>query len=199
MSCIPADAAIVYGTESAEAFLVGARVSFTLTDRGTLTTDADGTRHVRGAVGQSTFSGNDPRITGSEAFTFNSDWWGSALSDSAVAQWFTAVITTADGSWEGNFSGVYSTSNTDVITWWLEGTGAYDGQSMFMWTTETNTLGAGINYALIFPGAPPAKTPLPEHTIDFTPARSSHHIVSGVSAMATATQTATELSIAGWY
>lgn len=157
----PADAAIAYGTGTAEAILVGTRVNFALTDGGTLTTDTDGTRHVRGAKGQSTFSGNDPRITGSESFTFNSDWWGPNLSDSALTQWGTAVIHTADGTWEGTFSGVYSTATTDVITWWLKGTAAYDGLSMFMWTTETSTSGEGINYALIFPGDPPVQTQLP--------------------------------------
>ena len=157
----PAEAAIAYGAGTAEAFLVGTRVDFALTDLGTLTTDSDGTRHVRNATGHSTFSGNDPRITGGETITWNSDWWGPSLSDSALTQWGTAVITTADGTWEGTFSGVYSTATTDVITWWLEGTAAYEGQSMFMWTTESNTRGEGINYALIFPGAPPVQTQLP--------------------------------------
>ena len=157
----PAEAAIAYGAGTAEAFLVGTRVDFALTDGGTLTTDSDGTRHVRNATGHSTFSGNDPRITGGETITWNSDWWGPSLSDSALTQWGTAVITTADGTWEGTFSGVYSTATTDVITWWLEGTAAYEGQSMFMWTTESNTRGEGINYALIFPGAPPVQTQLP--------------------------------------
>ena len=157
----PADAAIVYGTGTAQAFLVGTRVDFELTDRGTLTTDTDGTRHVRDAVGRSTFTGNDPRITGTETFTFNMDWWGPSLSDSALTQWGTAIISTVDGTWEGTFSGVFSTATTDVITWWLEGAEAYQGQSMFMWTTETNTRGEGVNYALIFPGAPPVQTQLP--------------------------------------
>ena len=151
----PADAAISYGIGSAEAFLVGARVSFRITSEGTFTTDSDGSMHTRVGAGRAIFVGNDPRITGEETITWNTDRWGSGVTDGAITQWGNAVIETADGTWEGSFSGVMTSDMTDVITWWLSGTGDYEGQSMFMWTTETNLRGEGINYALVFPGSSP--------------------------------------------
>jgi hypothetical protein len=157
----PAPAAISYGTGTAQAFLVGTRVDFAVTDQGTITRDADGSQHSRDGAGSSTFVGNDPRITGTETFSFNSDRWGTGLANGAITQWGTATIETADGTWEGTFSGVFTSATTDVITWWLTGAGAYEGMSMFMWTTETNTRGEGVNYALVFPGDPPVETLLP--------------------------------------
>jgi hypothetical protein len=151
----PAEAAIAYGTGPAEAVLVGARIDFAVPDQGIRTTDPDGTQHSRNGRGTATYVGNDPRITGTETFTWNSDRWGSGMHDGAITQWGTTVLETADGTWEGAFSGVFTTATTDVMTYWLTGTGDYAGLSMFMWTTETNQQGEGDVYALIFPGEPP--------------------------------------------
>ena len=151
----PAEAAIAYGTGSAEAFLVGARVNFVVPDQGTLTTDPDGTQHSRNGTVTATLVGNDPRITGTETATWNSDRWGAGVHNGAITQWGTTVLETADGTWEGPYAGVFTTATTDVFTYWLTGTGDYEGLSMFMWTTESNQRGEAVYYALIFPGDPP--------------------------------------------
>jgi hypothetical protein len=69
----------------------------------------------------------------------------------------TATITTDEGSWQGTLTGGYTTETSDIITWWYVGTGAYEGMSMFVWITESNTYAINEHavYALIFPGTPP--------------------------------------------
>ncbi|MCV2393697.1 hypothetical protein OEB99_05190 [Actinotalea sp. M2MS4P-6] len=150
------DAPITYGTGDAKAYLVAARVSFTV-EEGTLTTDADGTQHSRGGSSTATFMGNDPRLQGTETATWNTDRWGSGIENGALTQWGTSVIETADGTWEGTYAGAFSTETADMITWWMTGTGAYEGLSMFMWGTTTVGVPVGWNYAVIVPGEIPVQ------------------------------------------
>jgi hypothetical protein len=150
---------VAYGQPAAQATYVRASAEMSL-DSGRQTTDADGTVHDRGGKATVRLTGNDPRFTGTEVSTWNVDAWvGSADSDDDVAliQWGKAVLTTADGSWVGSYSGAYTdATKDDLITWWLTGRGAYEGMSLFMWVRQSDAGTATAVYeGLIFPGAPP--------------------------------------------
>lgn len=138
--------------------LVTGRDVFSITERN-VTSDAVGRSHSRDAMLNSTITCADPRVAGTAVGTWNSDNWGSSLDNGALVQWGKYTITNAGGSWIGTLTGVATTATSDVITWWLTGTGKYAGWSMYMWETPglmTPDNEEGYPFtALIFPGKPP--------------------------------------------
>jgi hypothetical protein len=150
-----ASSPIAYGQPGAEAVYVTATATFSVSD-GEVTTDPDGTMHTRGGKATATLKGNDPRFTGTEVSTWNTDRWGTDPSNGAMTQWGKTVFTTEGGTWVGPYSGVYTSETTDLITWWLTGEGGYAGMSLFMWFSESDANTAtGVYRGLIFPGDPP--------------------------------------------
>lgn len=143
---------IAYG---AATYVIG-RMTFAM-NPGAPTNDPDGTTHFRDVRVTGTATSADPRLTGTVEGVWNADAWGSSLDDGALIQWGTSTITTEEGTWEGTQTGGYTTETSDQIIWWYIGTGAYEGLSMLMWITESDTYGLGDHaiYGLIFPGTPP--------------------------------------------
>jgi hypothetical protein len=132
--------------------LVTGTMTFTLTD-GDLVTGADGTVHARKGTAQVRLTCSDPRLTATGSESWESDRWGTGAGNGALVQWGRSRYTNAGGSWAGHYSGVYTSSTSDLITWWLEGEGGYQGLSVFLWITESNS---GRWQGLIFPGTPPS-------------------------------------------
>ena len=100
---------------------------------------------------------NDPRVTGTVTYSWNYDMWGSGI-EFAHVQWGSGRLENAGGAWEGTLTGSFSTKNGDVILFWFEGTGGYEGLSYGMWAVLP-TAEAGWTYpvkGIIFPGSPPA-------------------------------------------
>ena len=143
---------IAYGQAT---YVIG-RMTFSMKP-GAPTKDPDGTQHFRDVRVTGTATSADPRLTGTVEGVWNADAWGPGLDDGALIQWGTSKITTEEGTWEGTQTGGYTTETSDQITWWYIGRGAYEGLSMFMWITESDTYGRGDHaiYGLIFPGTPP--------------------------------------------
>jgi hypothetical protein len=124
---------------------------------GTETVAADGTRQSRGWILTCTDTSNDQRVSGPVTYTWNYDMWGSGMQFAHV-QWGSGRLENADGAWDGTLTGSFSTKNGDVILFWFEGTGRYEGLSYAMWAVLP-TAEAGWTYpinGIIFPGSPPA-------------------------------------------
>jgi hypothetical protein len=110
-------------------------------DFGTPTTDAAGVHHYRDMLWKCDVRTDDPRVTGTEIAPWNQDLWGTyeegtrmPVSGAAV-QWGTARLESDGGAWEGTGSGVWSSDRGDIIAFWYQGTGAYEGLSYFeLWT-----------------------------------------------------------------
>ena len=138
-------ATIVAGTEACNA------------TEGTETVATDGTRQSRGWILTCFDTSNDPRVTGTVTYSWNYDMWGSGI-EFAHVQWGSGRLENAGGAWEGTLTGSFSTKNGDVILFWFEGTGGYEGLSYGMWAVLP-TAEAGWTYpvkGIIFPGSPPA-------------------------------------------
>jgi len=138
-------ATIVAGTEACHA------------KEGTGTIAADGTKQSRGWILTCTDTSNDPRVSGTVIYSWNYDMWGSGPQFAHV-QWGSGRLENAGGAWEGTLTGSFSTKNGDVILFWFEGTGEYEGLSYAMWAVLP-TAEAGWTYpvkGIIFPGSPPA-------------------------------------------
>jgi hypothetical protein len=138
-------ATIVAGTEACDA------------KEGTETVAADGTTQRRGWILTCIDTSNDPRVTGRVTYSWNFDTWGSGM-EFAHVEWGSGRLENAGGAWEGTLTGSFSTKNGDVILFWFEGTGGYEGLSYAMWAVLP-TAEAGRTYqvkGIIFPGAPPA-------------------------------------------
>ena len=138
-------ATIVAGTEACDV------------KEGTETVTEDGTRQNRGWILTCVDTNNDPRVTGTATYSWNYDMWGSGM-EFAHVQWGSGRLENAGGAWEGTLTGSFSTKNGDVILFWFEGTGGYEGLSCGMWAVLP-TAEAGWTYpvkGLIFPGSPPA-------------------------------------------
>jgi len=117
---------------------------------GTPTVNADGSVSYRNGRASYRLISNDPRVTGSVTGTWQADTWGSADNGSLV-QWGTDVLTNNGGTWEGTFTGIYTSETADMISWWFVGTGAYDGLTFYLLMTDLEGEWTG----LIFPGTPP--------------------------------------------
>ena len=73
-------------------------------------------------------------------------------------QWGSGRLENAGGAWDGTLTGSFSTKNGDVILFWFEGTGGYEGL-VVRHVGGPPTAEAGWTYpvkGIIFPGSPPA-------------------------------------------
>ena len=120
------------------------------------TTTVGETEQMRGATLTCTESANDPRVSGTAAYTWNYDLWYDGR-DFAHLQWGTGRIENHGGAWEGTLSGVYSSeTHEDALTFWFTGTGGYEGLSYFMRLACGATPGLTVpTEGMIFPGEPP--------------------------------------------
>jgi hypothetical protein len=123
---------------------------------GTATVAEDGTTQSRGWLLTCTDTINDPRVSGSVTYSWNYDMWGSGM-EFAHVQWGSGRLENAGGAWEGTLTGSFSTVNGDIILFWFEGTGGYEGLAYGMWAI-LSTADASFTYpvkGIIFPGSPP--------------------------------------------
>jgi hypothetical protein len=116
---------------------------------GTATEDIGGVEHYRDATATCTHEASDPRVTGLATYTWGGDFWPSG-----GVQWGAGSIANEGGTWEGTWSGVLVSEEAggDVITFWLKGTGDYEGLSYYY---RTSGRGPWDVIGLIFPGDPP--------------------------------------------
>ena len=121
----PTPEPIAYGA----ATVVSGTESCTFEKQGTTTTDADGTGHYRGAVLSCTDTSNDPRVSGPVTYTWEYDGW----AQSAHVPRGTGRLENAGGAWDGTMTGSYSTPRGDILLFWFEGSGGYEGLSYAMW------------------------------------------------------------------
>lgn len=147
---VPSPTSIRYG----EAVLVQGSLTYSL-DEGTITTDAAGHRHSRGGSTQVTLTCSDPRVTASGTETWESDQFGEGPANGALVQWGDSRFSNAAGGWVGHYTGIASTATQDTITWWMTGTGGYQGLSLYLWATEADW---GHWQGLIYPGGLPPMT-----------------------------------------
>lgn len=149
----PTPEPIAYGA----ATVVSGTESCTFEKQGTTTTDADGTGRYRGAVLSCTDTSNDPRVSGPVTYTWEYDGW----AQSAHVQWGTGRLENAGGAWDGTMTGSYSTPRGDILLFWFEGSGGYEGLSYAMWALLSPAEVAWTYPVdgIIFPGSPPAPKP----------------------------------------
>lgn len=122
----------------------------------TVTTDADGTHHVRDGNVACTNTADDPRVSGRHTApaTLGFDLWGDPDAGRfSLVQWATVRLENDGGAWEGQLAGVASLPGRgDIITIWYKGTGAYAGLSYF--ELDTGQAPWAIQ-GQVFPGDPP--------------------------------------------
>jgi hypothetical protein len=155
----PSQAAIPSPVPAATAGELNASVTGTsdcTVGTGTVTIDATGVEHHRGAPVNCTDTANDPRVSGTFTAAWNVDWWPTSpgASTGANVQWGTARLENAGGAWEGRGTGTYSTDRGDVLVFWWKGTGGYAGLTYFEVAEGFKTPWA--TRGQIFPGEPPA-------------------------------------------
>lgn len=125
-------------------------------DDGTLETGADGVTHSRDGTINYRLVTDDPRVSGTVDGTWNTDRWGTDEHDGALMQWGTATLTNENGTWEGDYAGGFASPVGDIIARWWTGTGDYEGQTFYMWTTGSEPGVASFNIrGIIFPSDPP--------------------------------------------
>jgi hypothetical protein len=100
-----------------------------------VTTDSNGTHHVRNGTVACTDKTDDPRVSGAHtaAATVGFDLWGDPDAGRfSLVQWGTVRLENAGGAWEGQLSGVASLPGRgDTIVIRYRGTGGYAGLSYF--------------------------------------------------------------------
>lgn len=122
----------------------------------TVTTDPDGTHHVRNGTVDCITKTDDPRVSGRhlDPGTVGFDLWGDPDAGRfSLVQWATVRLENDGGAWEGQLSGIASLPGWgDIITIWYRGTGEYAGLSYF----ELH-MGQGLwkVQGQVFPGDPP--------------------------------------------
>jgi hypothetical protein len=159
---VPASSTTVGSTDSTtpaepaeplEAALVAGTMTFTVSE-GTVTTNDDGSSESRDGSVTEEFTSADARVAGTATETWETDRWGQSASDGALVQWGTGELTNDGGSWEGTYSGIYSTETGDVLYRWWTGGGDYEGLTFFTWITDSTTSTWEWS-GLIYPGTPP--------------------------------------------
>ena len=125
-------------------------------DQGTISTDADGNQHSRdGRINFQVLS-DDPRVTGMVTGTWNSDRWGTDLTNTVLTQWGVATLRNDDGSWEAPYDGAFASPYGDILTRWWRGTGDYEGLTFYMWVAGSEVGSPDYTWAgIIVPGDPP--------------------------------------------
>ena len=121
-----------------------------------LTTDPDGTYHVRGGNVACTNTTDDPRVSGRHTApeTWNADLWGDPdAGHFSLVQWATVRLENDGGAWEGRFrGGAALPGRGDAIVFWYRGTGHYAGMSYFELDTGQDPWRI---QGQVFPGDPP--------------------------------------------
>ena len=122
-----------------------------------LTTDPDGTHHVRGGNVACNNKTEDPRVSGRHTApgTWNADLWGDVGAGRfSLVQWATTVRLENDGgAWEGKLTGGAALPGRgDSIVFWYKGTGSYAGLSYFELDTGQDPWRI---QGQVFPGDPP--------------------------------------------
>lgn len=143
----PAGAVSVSGTST----LMGS------VERGTTTLE-DGIVRTRGTKLITIERASDPRVNGRALITLDVDSYPEAGGGSRVLQvrYGTMRLVNEEGTWEGSFAGRL-TETGFTQTYWLEGTGAYDG---FTYVVTAGGDGPVWESAgLIYPGRPPGGLP----------------------------------------
>lgn len=124
---------------------------------GPTTTNEIGTVEGREGRVECSYELNDPRVTGESTETWLSDRWEDDNGGTILVQWGTARLENADGAWEGSYTGAYN-GETDTITYWYRGTGAYEGLTFHAWLTAGPRIGPRPTWlmeGIIYPGEPP--------------------------------------------
>jgi hypothetical protein len=121
-----------------------------------LTTDPDGTHHVRDGNVACTNRTDDPRVSGRHTApgTWNADLWGDVSAGHfSLVQWATVRLENDGGAWEGRLTGVAALPGRgDIIVIWYKGTGDYAGLSYFELDTGQDPWAI---QGQVFPGDPP--------------------------------------------
>ena len=122
-----------------------------------LTTDPDGTHHVRGGNVTCNNKTDDPRVSGRHTApgTWNADLWGDVdAGHFSLVQWAATVRLENDaGAWEGRLTGGAALPGRgDAIVLWYKGTGGYAGLSFFELDTGQDPWRI---QGQVFPGDPP--------------------------------------------
>lgn len=140
---------IVRGTET-----------FKIGDGGTLST-TNGMMNGRDLPVVSVDTTNDPRVNGTATGPWNVDFsvMASGLPQAGI-DWGTRRLENEDGAWEGPFLGAVFPGPRDEITFWLKGSGAYEGLTYYMHIGAIAAPGADAAVypieGIIFKGSPPA-------------------------------------------
>jgi len=111
-------------------------------------TRVGGVTQLRGQVMTSIESMNDARVTGTGHITLNLDMQGQV-----AAEWGTTRLETADGAWEGQWTGASWNGSGTAVSGWLIGSGAYSGYTYYF-----HAYGPSQPYqveGIIFEGSPP--------------------------------------------
>jgi hypothetical protein len=112
---------------------------------GPITTE-DGVRQMRGLTATSIDTMDDPRVSGTGAIVGNYDAYGDVGT-----QWGTYRLENADGAWEGTWRGaIWSRGGGTEHTWWLTGSGAYEGLTYYAYVNSSLRV-----EGIIFPGEAP--------------------------------------------
>ena len=110
---------------------------------------------------------SDPRVAGQAAITVNFDAYpdASGFAGATQVRFGEMFLENEDGAWAGSFTGSLA-NGAFVQTYWLEGSGAYEGYSYVV--TAGGSGNTWRSQGLIFPGAipPMGGTSLPVDAIE---------------------------------
>ena len=110
---------------------------------------------------------SDPRVAGQATITVNFDAYpdASGLTGATQVRFGEMRLENEDGAWAGSFTGSLA-NGAFVQTYWLEGSGAYEGYSYVV--TAGGSGNTWRSQGLIFPGAipPMGGTSLPVDAIE---------------------------------
>ena len=123
---------------------------------------------LRGSELATVEASSDDRVSGQAFITVNYDAYPDADGTMGATQvrYGEMQLVNDGGTWEGTFSGSFS-NGAFVQTYWLEGTGAYEGYSYVVTAGGMGSVWA--SQGLIFPGALPptgSSVSLPIDSID---------------------------------
>jgi hypothetical protein len=94
------------------------------------------------------------RVTG----TWNSDRWGTGITNTVLTQWGIATLSTEHGTWDAPYEGAFATPYGDILTRWWRGAGDYEGLTFYMWVAGSEVGSPNYEWAgIIFPGHLPSE------------------------------------------
>ena len=109
---------------------------------------------------------NDPRVSGTSTDTWSVDFYSEKGRPPTVGiDWGWRRLVNEGGSWEGPIVGVVFPGPRDEITFWLTGSGDYEGLTYYMHIgAVAGPTPEGAVYpieGIIFRGSPPSPVPGP--------------------------------------